>query len=204
MLSGTVNNVLSMHGGSNPRLVACGSRPPACKAEWSLCTLSPSRPVCRLSFRAAMDTPAIQGNEDAIRQIILNLVCNAIRHTPRRRHDQSIDPRAMTRQGTTFALVEVADTGCGIPDELIERLFEAGFSAHRRNAGPWPGGLQTAYGPTRRRDSRIQPGERRQHISIGVSNPMTRDDSVFGNGGGRRTGHSHRAAREFSSSRMAG
>ena len=33
------------------------------------------------------------------------------------------------------ALVEVADTGCGIPQHIMERLFEAGFSADGNTPG---------------------------------------------------------------------
>jgi signal transduction histidine kinase len=41
----------------------------------------------------------------------------------------------MRRQGSAFALVEIADTGCGIPEELIGHLFEAGFSATGETPG---------------------------------------------------------------------
>ncbi len=79
-LSGTVNNVLSMNGEGNPRLKA---------VELAVCVRSGVefvRPIAaqarvELSFTAAENTPTIEGNEDGIRQIILNLVCNAIRHT---------------------------------------------------------------------------------------------------------------------------
>lgn len=132
-LSGTVNNVLSMNGGISPRLapvdlVTCVEngvefvRPIAEQAGVSL------------NFHGADGTPAIQGNEDAIRQIILNLACNAIRHTP---SGGAIDvsTRRMVREGSTLAVVKIADSGCGIPRDLIDHLFEPGVSSTGETPG---------------------------------------------------------------------
>jgi two-component system sensor histidine kinase FlrB len=87
-----------------------------------------------LSFCAVNETPFVKGNEDAIRQIILNLTCNAIRHTAPGGTIR-VTTQGMRREGTAFALVEIADTGCGIPEELISHLFEAGFSATGETPG---------------------------------------------------------------------
>ena len=127
LLSGTVNNVLSIHCGTNPHfepldLMACVQsgvefvQPIAEQAGVSL------------SFLGADRRLTIAGNEDGLRQIVLNLICNAIRHTPvGGRID--VSARGVARKGVVRALVEVTDTGCGIPSSLIEHLFDAGFSA---------------------------------------------------------------------------
>jgi two-component system sensor histidine kinase FlrB len=132
-LSGTVNNVLSMNGGVSPRL-----------APVDLVTCVENgvefvRPIAEqagvaLNFHGADETPTIQGNEDAIRQIILNLACNAIRHTPA---GGAIDvsTERLVRQNSTFAAVKIVDTGCGIPDSLIEHLFEPGVSSTGQTPG---------------------------------------------------------------------
>jgi len=81
LLSGTVNNVLSIHCGSNSQLAP---------TDLTACMQSGVefvQPIAEqagvsLSFQAAADRLTIQGNENGLRQIILNLVCNAIRHTP--------------------------------------------------------------------------------------------------------------------------
>jgi signal transduction histidine kinase len=127
LLSGTVNNVLSLHGGGNPHLAPL---------DLNACIQSGAefvRPIAEqagviLSFAGSDGQLTIQGNENLLRQVVLNLICNAIRHTPAGGKIE-VSTRCASRHGAMRALVEVADTGCGIPDYLIERIFEAGFSA---------------------------------------------------------------------------
>ena len=132
-LSGTVNNVLSMNGEGGTRfdtlnLVACVEggvdfvQPVAEQAGVELASLSTE------------DELQIRGNEDGIRQIILNLICNAIRHTTA---GGRVDVEIWRMRGETGdrAVVEVRDTGCGISDEQIGRLFEAGFSGSGETPG---------------------------------------------------------------------
>ena len=76
----------------------------------------------------------IQGNENALRQIVLNLVCNAIRHTPAG-GQITVAAMAVPRLGGTRAQVRVADTGCGIPEHMLGQLFDAGFSAEGNTPG---------------------------------------------------------------------
>jgi two-component system, NtrC family, sensor kinase len=41
----------------------------------------------------------------------------------------------MSLEGDRRALIEVTDTGCGIPPYLIDRVFEAGFSVNGDTPG---------------------------------------------------------------------
>lgn len=157
-LSGTVNNVLSMNGEINLRF---------CPIDLSACVQAAVefvRPVAEqanvaLEFLAADGPILIQGNEDGIRQIILNLVCNAIRHTPAEgRIDVTVHRQERTARS---AMVEVRDTGIGIAEEQIGRLFEAGFSG----TGETPGlglavcqRLMRQHGGTIRVASRLNEG----------------------------------------------
>ncbi len=133
MLSGTVNNVLSMNGETNPRLAP---------VDLSACVESGVefvQPIAEqagvvLTFTAASNKLTIAGNEDGIRQILLNLVCNAIRHTPAGGR-VDVTTRGEARLGVELAVVEVRDTGCGIPDDVMEHLFEAGFSGTGETPG---------------------------------------------------------------------
>jgi signal transduction histidine kinase len=43
--------------------------------------------------------------------------------------------RGVRREGRLRAVVEVSDTGCGIPEPAIGRVFEAGFSAQGDTPG---------------------------------------------------------------------
>jgi two-component system sensor histidine kinase FlrB len=133
LLSGTVNNVLSIHGGGNPHLAP---------VDLTACVRSGVefvRPIAeqagvKLSFAGVDDDLAIQGNENLLRQIVLNLICNAIRHTLAG-GTIKVSTKGLSRRGAAQALVEVTDTGCGIPPYLIDRIFEAGFSANGDTPG---------------------------------------------------------------------
>ncbi|HEX4031329.1 MAG TPA: PAS domain-containing sensor histidine kinase [Terracidiphilus sp.] len=121
-LSGTVNNVLSMNGEGTPQCVDLDLISSVRDGVEFVQPIAEQAGVV-LTFSAQADALAIRGNQDGIRQIILNLIRNAIRHTPAG-GSVSVTARAAAAQ----AIVEVRDTGCGIPVEQIGRLFEAGFS----------------------------------------------------------------------------
>jgi signal transduction histidine kinase len=87
-----------------------------------------------LCFHGDQDNLTIQGNENLLRQIVLNLICNAIRHTPAD-GKIAVTTKALSAQGARRALVEVTDTGSGIPSYLLDRVFEAGFSANGDTPG---------------------------------------------------------------------
>ena len=159
LLSGTVNNVLSLHGGANPHLAP---------VDLNACVQSGVefvRPIADqagviLSFAGRDSELTIQGNENLLRQVVLNLICNAIRHTPT---GGKIDAliRKVSRHGAMHALVEITDTGRGIPDYLIDRIFEPGFSVD----GDTPGlglavckRIMTSHGGEIRASSRVDRG----------------------------------------------
>jgi two-component system sensor histidine kinase FlrB len=133
LLSGTVNNVLNIH---------CGSSSPLVPVNLNACIQSGVefvQPIAEqagvsLSFVEGDDRLTIQGNENGLRQIILNLVCNAIRHTPAG-GSITVSVHTVSQPGDVHALVEITDTGCGIPAHVIEHLFEAGFSADGNTPG---------------------------------------------------------------------
>jgi two-component system sensor histidine kinase FlrB len=133
LLSGTVNNVLSIH---------CGGSSPLLPVDLNACLrggVEFVQPIAEqagvaLSFKAAAETLTIEGNENGLRQIVLNLICNAIRYTPAG-GSIAVTARRVTRLGEGHAVVEIADSGCGIPAELLGRLFEAGFSADGNSPG---------------------------------------------------------------------
>ena len=159
LLSGTVNNVLSIHGGGNPHLT---------RVDLTACVGSGVefvRPIAEqagvaLGFLGDPLSLTIQGNENLLRQIVLNLICNAIRHTPAEGRIQ-VTTKAHSDQSGRRALVDVTDTGSGIAPYLLERVFETGFSAN----GDTPGlglavckRLMTAHGGEIRVSSRVDFG----------------------------------------------
>ena len=87
-----------------------------------------------LAFSASAATISVLGNEDAIRQIVLNILCNAIRHTEAGgRITVSLVER--TNAGPNRAVVTIHDTGCGMPDNVVEHIFDPGFSGTGETPG---------------------------------------------------------------------
>jgi two-component system, OmpR family, phosphate regulon sensor histidine kinase PhoR len=72
-----------------------------------------------LSFQAPAGARHVDADPTALRQIIANLVENAVRHTLR--GSITVRAEAPANGGTT---VSVSDTGTGIPTEHIGRIFE--------------------------------------------------------------------------------
>ncbi|MDB4886977.1 MAG: sensor protein [Gemmatimonadetes bacterium] len=68
----------------------------------------------------------VRGDLDKARQILLNLLANALKFTPA---GGTITVRA--RGAHDVAMLDVHDTGIGIPDEHLERIFEPFMQARR-------------------------------------------------------------------------
>ncbi|GAA5044610.1 sensor histidine kinase [Nocardia callitridis] len=83
----------------------------------------PQRPI-DLEIRSGEGTLEVVGDEARLRQILANLVNNAIIHTPL---DASVTVRLTPRADEV--LLEVADTGLGLPAEQAERVFERFYRA---------------------------------------------------------------------------
>lgn len=107
--------------------------------------LDPSRPI---SLDVVGRPPVVLGDEARLRQVVQNLVANALRHTPsgtpvqvRVGVDVDVDVDVdRTGQDNAYerAIVEVADEGPGLSPETGERVFERFYrtdSARNREAG---------------------------------------------------------------------
>ena len=88
----------------------------------------------------AAELPMVQGDPRQLQQVLLNLVMNAI---------QAMEPkgggslRVITRRDEDRVLLEVADTGPGIPPEARVHVFEPFFTTKRDGTGL---GLSVSYG----------------------------------------------------------
>jgi len=67
----------------------------------------------------AQDLPAVLGDCDRVLQIVTALVLNALQHTP-----AGGEIRLSARAGSDRGEFSVSDTGCGIPPEARELIFE--------------------------------------------------------------------------------
>jgi two-component system OmpR family sensor kinase len=81
-------------------------------------SLAPSRPIV-MEVLDGPGTPEVLGDEARLRQVLANLVANALQHTP-------ADTRVTVRVGTGggAAVLEVADEGPGMEPEDAARAFE--------------------------------------------------------------------------------
>jgi PAS domain S-box-containing protein len=83
---------------------------------------------------ATSPVPLLAGDRARLAQLLDNLVSNAIKFTP---EGGRVDVRASSSRGN--AIVEVRDTGMGIPAEEQEHVFERFFRASRATEQAIPG-----------------------------------------------------------------
>ena len=77
----------------------------------------------------------VLGNPDQLRQVLWNLVLNAIQAQPRDDRVVVRGQRSQTDDGTEMALLSVADRGRGIPPEIRDRIFDPFFTTKRSGTG---------------------------------------------------------------------
>jgi signal transduction histidine kinase len=97
--------------------------------------LSPQATANRINLRSNLpaDLPPIQADEDRITQVLLNLVANAIQHTP-----EGGDVIISAARQADEVQISVQDTGVGIPQEHLANLFTRFYRVDKsrsRNAG---------------------------------------------------------------------
>lgn len=64
------------------------------------------------------DLPSVRMGEDLLSQVLLNLMENAVKYTAKGR------VKLNCRWDEQYVIMEVSDTGCGIPPESLSRIFE--------------------------------------------------------------------------------
>jgi two-component system OmpR family sensor kinase len=98
--------------------------------------------------------PVVTGDEARLRQVVHNLVSNALTHTPA---GTPVTVRVSTDPGAGTAVLEVSDQGPGIPpadaERVFERFYRADVSRSRQAGGNGLGlsivaGLVQAHGGT--------------------------------------------------------
>jgi signal transduction histidine kinase len=100
-------------------------------ASWARQTMAPLAAAQRVTL--SLDLPdhplKVPGSEEQIEQVLLNLLSNAVKYTP---EDGSV-VCSMSRVGTQ-ARIEVRDTGIGMAQGDVERLFTRYFRAESARA----------------------------------------------------------------------
>lgn len=97
---------------------------------------APGRTITLRRYGAANGPVVVPGDDFALRQVLTNLVANAVSHTP---EDTSVE--VLVGQTPATAVIEVQDHGPGIPPEAASRVFERFYRADpSRSRGAGRGG----------------------------------------------------------------
>jgi PAS domain S-box-containing protein len=78
--------------------------------------------------------PHVEANEARLSQVFLNLLVNAAQSLPEGRAEHN-EIRVATRVDGERVIVEVSDTGAGIPPAIISRIFDAFFTTKAVGVG---------------------------------------------------------------------
>jgi two-component system sensor histidine kinase FlrB len=139
-LAGTVNNVLAFYGRAGWREVRV-SLPQVLQEAADF--MRPQAEQSKVTIHVAAETSdaTVMGNADALRQVLLNLLTNAIRHTPDggsvtlSLHTIAGKPGVKIPYAHRVAVLECSDTGCGIAAQHLGQIFDPGFSAGGCSSG---------------------------------------------------------------------
>ena len=77
------------------------------------------RPHVSVTLDVARDLPSVETDASRVEQILVNLLTNAVRHTP----DRSL-VRVMVRAEKSRVVFEVTDEGPGVAEDDLERIFD--------------------------------------------------------------------------------
>jgi two-component system sensor histidine kinase PilS (NtrC family) len=105
--------------------------------------------VCPPSVRVSLDAPRelrVLADENQLRQLLWNLLLNALQALP---DGGSVDvtvaqvpaqapaagDRRAAEEGTRWVEIEVADTGAGIPEDVLDHIFDPFFTTKKEGTG---------------------------------------------------------------------
>lgn len=104
------------------------------------------------------ELPQIQVDVDQLKQVFLNLILNAIQAMPQGGrltiHAAQVDDRKGSTKDPKAVRIDIEDTGCGIAEENIGKLFTPFFTTKEKGKGVGLG-LAVAYGIIKRHSGDI-------------------------------------------------
>jgi len=103
----------------------------------------------RIDKHLSDELPDILLDTNQMQQVFINLLLNAVEAID---GEGAIGIRSDLDSANNLIKVEVADTGCGIPPDHIDQVFEPFFSTKKKGTGL---GLSVSYGIVRNHQGRI-------------------------------------------------
>ncbi len=128
-LSATVNNVLQFHGHGSAHHVPLKLKTILQNGVSFIRPLAEDAGI-KLTLNAETDNLEIEGDANGLQQVILNLAINAFRHTP-----EGGSLTISARQHDDIVIVDFADTGEGIAEQDLSKIFNPGFSGSNQRPG---------------------------------------------------------------------
>jgi CheY-like chemotaxis protein len=109
------------------------------------------------------DVPPVEANEARLGQVFLNLLVNAAQSIPEGACAKNEVRVTASTDSEGFAVVEVSDTGTGIPSEILPRIFDPFFTSKAMGQGTGLGlsislGTIKSLGGTIEAESRLGHG----------------------------------------------
>jgi len=89
---------------------------------------------CEIIKQYAQDMPGIRGDLMQLNQVFLNLILNAA-HAMNNSQTKKLTVETGFLPDTGSVLISVSDTGCGIPRENIDKIFESFFTTRASEGG---------------------------------------------------------------------
>ena len=105
----------------------------------------------RLVTNLAPELPDLQGDSDKLQQVFVNIIVNALQAMP---EGGELTVGTRLAEDSKFMEIEFSDTGCGIPQEHLSKLFDPFFST--KSTGEGTGlGLSVSLGIIQRHSGTI-------------------------------------------------
>ena len=104
----------------------------------------------RLNRELASDLPLLMADRHMIEQVLMNLVLNAVQSI---RGGGTVTVRS--RKEDAWCMIDVEDTGCGIPAEVLPKIFDPFFTTKGQGEGTGLG-LSVSLGIVQRHGGEIQ------------------------------------------------
>jgi signal transduction histidine kinase len=111
-------------------------------------------------------------DENQLQQVFVNLLLNAIQAVE---ENGVITVRSHMDTRQEFLMVEIADTGCGIAKENLDKIFEPFFSTKKEGSGL---GLAVSYGIVHNHQGQIEvDSEKGKMTRFRITLPIAAEDA---------------------------
>ena len=121
--------------------------------------------------------PQFLFDHNQIQDVAVNLIVNALDAMAGGGGDLTIRTRALEDHGEKWVQFEVSDTGCGIPAENLERIYDPFFTTKREDKGTGLG-LAVSYGIVTKHDGQINVSSQvNQGTNVTVRLPLKTEEN---------------------------